>query len=120
MAKVGIWKSEAEYQAACFKRFDRDYPSLRGRLIMIYNNPPNAIMGALLKSMGLRKGASDHAFFYSYSKIAFIEYKIDYRKQTPEQEEFQAMVESLGFEYYVLNGDVEDFIDLITLLMKKS
>src|SRR5688572_8416314 len=98
------WKSEAEYQAECFKLFDKEFPSLRGRLILIYNNPPNAIVGAMLKSMGLRKGTSDHLFFISFKRIAFIEYKIGYKKQSEEQEAFEILVKNFGFEYYLLNG----------------
>jgi hypothetical protein len=114
------WKSEAEFQSTCFKWYDKEVcnikPHLRGRLMLLYNNPPNKIIGPMLVSMGLRKGAADHLFLYSPGKIAFIEFKIGYKTQSEEQVEFEKMVVSLGWEYYLVREEIEVFKALIKRL----
>lgn len=113
------WKSEAEFQATCTKWFDKTFPDKRGQLMLLYQNPPNAIIGAKLISMGLRHGSSDHLYAYDYKCIAWIEYKIGYNTQSDAQEEFQKLVERLGFEYYLIKNDIEDFKGLIANLHNK-
>lgn len=113
------WKSEAQYQAACNKSFCRNYPEQAGRLILIYNNPPNGIMGAMLVTMGLRRGASDFFYFRSSKLITFIELKIGKGVQSADQISFQNMVESLGWEYYLLKSTYKDDLDGFDNLINK-
>jgi len=82
------------------------------RLILIYNNPPNARMGAILKSLGLERGPSDQLFFSPIGKMVWLEYKIDNRKQEPEQETFEKMVRSFGCEYEIIR-DEDQFNQII-------
>lgn len=111
-----VWKSEAELQATCTGWFDQTYPDQRGQLILLYNNPPNAIIGAKLITMGLRSGPSDQFYMYGFLKIAYIEYKIGYKTQSEPQKNFQKMVEGFGFEYYLIKNDIEIFKALIKRL----
>lgn len=111
-----VWKSEAELQATCTLWFDEFYPAQRGRLMLLYQNPPNAIIGAKMITMGLRAGSSDHLYLYGFHSIAWIEYKIGYKTQSTVQEQFQKLVESLGYEYYLIKNDIEVFKALIKRL----
>lgn len=114
------WKSEAEYQAACVKYFESTYPDKIGQLMLLYNNPPNSIIGAKLISMGLKRGAADLLYFYEYKHLALIELKIGANKQTPQQHTFEDMVTSYGFNYFLLRsqryGQLDAFINLIKKL----
>lgn len=113
------WKSEAQFQASCTGWFDETFPDKRGQLMLLYQNPPNAIIGAKLISMGLRPGSTDHLYVYGFRQIAWIEYKIGYNKQSKPQEEFQELIERLGFEYYLIKNDIELFKYLIAQLHNK-
>lgn len=107
------WKSEAQFQSYCYKWYDREYPQLRGRLFMIYNNPPNAIVGGMLVSMGLRKGVSDLLFLPIPRTIVWIELKIGNKPQTDDQKEFEKLVSDMGWKYYLVREEIEKFKQLI-------
>lgn len=111
-----LWKSEAEYQTHCFKWFDKNMQHQRGQLMLFYNNPPNAIVGSKLISMGLRRGASDFLYLIS-REIHFIELKIGYKIQSDDQIGFEKMVTSLGWKYHLcrskLYGDIHPFVNLV-------
>lgn len=83
--------------------------------MLLYNNPPNAIIGPKLITMGMQKGASDFIYLIPVT-VAFIELKIGYRPQSPDQKVFQAMVESIGFGYYLVREELEVFQQTIRLL----
>lgn len=104
------WKSEAEFQSACFKWFDKTYPELRGRLIGIFNNPKNA---SQLISMGLRPGIADMLFFPDDGSVVWIELKIGYNKQSDNQISFEHRVTSFGHKYFVVSESLDIFQNLI-------
>lgn len=114
MEKIYSYKSEADLQAKCFKYFDRKYPEQKGRLRLIYNNPPNAIIGALLKSMGLVKGTSDQVYFANDGKMVWIEYKLVGMYQSDEQEKFEKLVRQWKHDYVIIQTETE-FINLMYL-----
>lgn len=135
MANKSIWKSEAQFQAACVKKFDQSYPEQRGRLIGIYNNPPNAVVAAMLISMGLRPGISDLLYFpetkyipyavtldekvmvHKIIRVAWIELKILGGKQKPNQERFEETVKGFGHDYFVVEESLDLFINTINLYL---
>lgn len=114
-----IWKSEAQFQAACVKWFDRTFPEQRGRLIGIYNNPPNAIVGAMLLSMGVKPGISDLVYFPVFTpvvpmpSVVWIELKTLGKKQNDNQIKFEATVKGFGHEYHVVTEEEIIFQNLI-------
>lgn len=126
------WKSEAHFQAACYDWYMKNMPQDEwGRLIGIYNNPPNI---SQLISMGLRPGISDFLYYPTYPTgcpgiirigerrynmiIApiWIELKIKGKKQNENQLKFQPMVEGWGHSYYLVTEDLTIFINLILKL----
>lgn len=109
------YKSEAHLQSLCTKWFRKEYPEQWYRLFLIFNNPPNGAMASLLKSMGLQKGVSDQLYFTPGLKLHWIEYKIDNRRQSEDQKEFEKLVTEYGCGYSVIRNE-DEFILLIKKL----
>jgi hypothetical protein len=101
--------AEAKLQANCYIEFCSRYPQEREYLWMNFNNPPNAIAGAKLKSMGLTPGISDMTFLARGNFSYFIEFKVEPNKQSPKQIEFQKAVEERGAIYAVVYNREEFF-----------
>lgn len=122
------WKSEAEYQAACYRWYQSYvHEDEWGRLIGIYNNPPNI---AQLISMGLRPGISDFLYFaplqkfshkidnetfikYERGETVWIELKILGRKQNDAQITWERRVHSFGHRYHLCVEELSAFQDII-------
>ena len=62
---------------------------------------------AKFKATGLVAGVSD-LIVIQPNRIIFVELKLEKRKQSPAQIEFQSKVSILGFEYYVVRS-LEEF-----------
>jgi len=96
-------------QASCYIEFCSRYPQERQYLWMNFNNPPSAIAGAKLKSMGLTPGISDMTFLARGNFSYFIEFKVRPNKQSPKQIDFQKAVEDRGAIYSVVHSREEFF-----------
>lgn len=107
-----MYKSEAHLQSLCTKWFRSTYLEQWYRLFLIYNNPPNAAMAGLLKSMGLQKGITDQLYFTPNMRLCWIEYKLEGRTQSEDQERFEILVHNYGFDYAIIKNE-EMFIKLI-------
>lgn len=101
--------AEAKLQANCYIEFCARYPQERQYLWMNFNNPPNAIAGAKLKSMGLTPGISDMTFLARGNFSYFIEFKVRPNRQSPNQIEFQKAVEARAAVYAVVYNREEFF-----------
>lgn len=64
-------------------------------------------------NMGMRKGVSDIIVLMP-KRVVFVELKSDVGRQRKEQEEFQKIVEGLGFEYYVIRS-LEEFYEKLKI-----
>lgn len=106
------WKSEAHQQAACFEWFCRTFPAQRPMMFCIYNNPPNAVVAGMLKSMGMRRGVSDMCYFAPRRELHWIEQKLVGERQSSDQVQFQGMVEQWGFKYH-LNYSLAQFQEIV-------
>lgn len=106
--------SEAHLQSECVKWHNKNYPDERHRLFMVYNNPKNKAHAAVLLGMGLKAGVSDLIYLLD-GTVVFIEMKLPKKRQSPDQKEFEAMVISLGFQYYIIDNQL-DFEKLIRSL----
>lgn len=78
---------------------------------MNYNNPKNAIHGAILRGLGLIAGVADMTYL-SPSGVIFIEMKFGDGKQSPAQIDWQRKVEAAGYRYELIK-DFESFKALI-------
>lgn len=96
--------TESKLQSDCFREVHNTYPHLRGRFFLIYNNPKNKLHGAILKGMGMRRGVSDQILLPLSGGVTWIECKLPGEGQSPDQIEFQGLVESLGMRYYLYHS----------------
>ena len=104
-------KSEVKIHAEIYTYFHNTLPHLRGCLCYNLNNSANAIQGNLNKQLGLQKGRSDLTLYY-FGRVYFIELKDDTGKQSPEQKEWQKLMESHGFIYIVIRS-LEEFKEFL-------
>jgi len=101
--------AESKLQASCYIEFCSRYPQERQYLWMNFNNPPNAIAGSKLKSMGLTPGISDMTFLARGNFSYFIEFKVKPNRQSPKQIDFQKAVEERGAIYAIVHNREEFF-----------
>ena len=93
-------KSEDQLQAECFQWHWNTHSHLRRTLFHVNQKARNAIEGNRMKAMGVIPGVSDFCNLIPGS-VRWIEMKTPDGKQSPDQKEFQALVESLGMEYII-------------------
>ena len=103
--------SEVNLHQRCYTFFHNKYPKLRKLLNYNLNNSPDARSGAINKSLGLQKGRSDLTLYYK-GTVYHIELKTKTGKQSKAQEEFEDIMESHGFNYYIIRS-LEEFKALI-------
>lgn len=123
-------------QQGAVKWFNLQYPQYRGllvhipnegrRTIKVINGKPVCIGGAKLKAEGLVKGAADlvlfvpNKYFHALcleTKVELFDYSTGKEKKTktyqsPEQKEWQALVESQGYRYEVYRN-IDEFRKIV-------
>ena len=127
---------ESIVQQGAVKWFNLQYPQYRGllvhipnegrRTIKVINGKPVCIGGAKLKAEGLVKGAADlvlfipNKYFHGLcleTKVELFNYSTGKEKKTktyqsPEQKEWQALVESQGYRYEVYRN-IDEFRKIV-------
>ena len=127
---------ESIVQQGAVKWFNLQYPQYRGllvhipnegrRTIKVINGRPVCIGGAKLKAEGLVKGAADlvlfvpNKYFHALcleTKVELFDYSSGKEKKTktyqsPEQKEWQALVESQGYRYEVYRN-IDEFRNIV-------
>ena len=127
---------ESIVQQGAVKWFNLQYPQYRGllvhipnegrRTIKVINGKPVCIGGAKLKAEGLVKGAADlvlfvpNKYFHALcleTKVELFDYSTGKEKKTktyqsPEQKEWQALVESQGYRYEVYRN-IDEFRKIV-------
>ena len=127
---------ESIVQQGAVKWFNLQYPQYRGllvhipnegrRTIKVINGRPVCIGGAKLKAEGMVKGAADlvlfipNKFFHGLcleTKVELFDYSTGKEKKTktyqsPEQKEWQALVESQGYRYEVYRN-IDEFRKIV-------
>ena len=127
---------ESIVQQGAVKWFNLQYPQYRGllvhipnegrRTIKVINGRPVCIGGAKLKAEGLVKGAADlvlfvpNKYFHGLcleTKVELFDYSTGKEKKTktyqsPEQKEWQALVESQGYRYEVYRN-IDEFRQIV-------
>ena len=104
-------KSEEKLQQECFVWHWNTYPDRRDFLYHNFNNPPNAIQGAKLKTLGLIRGVADMTLLHG-GKVYFIELKTFEGRQSQRQKDWELSVTREGFPYLVIRS-LESFKELI-------
>ena len=127
---------ESIVQQGAVKWFNLQYPQYRGLLVHIPNEGrrttkvikgrPVCVGGAKLKAEGLVKGAADlvlfvpNKYFHALcleTKVELFDYSSGKEKKTktyqsPEQKEWQALVESQGYRYEVYRN-IDEFRKIV-------
>ena len=127
---------ESIVQQGAVKWFNLQYPQYRGllvhipnegrRTIKVINGRPVCIGGAKLKAEGLVKGAADlvlfipNKYFHGLcleTKVELFDYSTGKEKKTktyqsPEQKEWQALVERQGYRYEVYRN-IDEFRKIV-------
>lgn len=127
---------ESIVQQGAVKWFNLQYPQYRGllvhipnegrRTIKVINGRPVCVGGARLKAEGMVKGAADLVLFIPNkcfhglcleTKVELFDYSTGKEKKTktyqsPEQKEWQALVESQGYRYEVYRN-IDEFRKIV-------
>jgi hypothetical protein len=104
-------KSESRIQQEIVIHFNNTYPELRGCLCYNNNNSVGGYRGKVNKFLGIIDGRSDLVLYYQ--KVAtHIELKTEDGTQSKNQIEWQAFIESQGFDYYIVRS-LKEFLELI-------
>ena len=127
---------ESIVQQGAVKWFNLQYPQYRGllvhipnegrRTIKVINGRPVCVGGAKLKAEGMVKGAADlvlfvpNKYFHALcleTKVELFNYSTGKEKKTktyqsPEQKEWQALVESQGYRYEVYRN-IDEFRKIV-------
>jgi hypothetical protein len=110
--------SEDRIHQECYLWFHNTYPKYRGLLNYNLNNSANARVGKKNKEMGLQAGRSDFEFLWN-KKVYFIEIKTEKGHQSRVQKEWQALIQSQGFLYFIVR-DLSLFKDIIESIIKEN
>jgi hypothetical protein len=114
--KSSAGQSEWKIQASMVAWFGRNFRDQRDLLCANNNNSQNRIAGARNNMIGIRSGRADLTLYWS-GRAYHIEVKTPTGTQSESQREFQRLVESNGFEYYIVQSK-EEFITLIERIMQ--
>lgn len=96
------YKSENAIQQECYMWFHNTYPKLRGCLFAVPNGGARSkIEGRLFKETGLVAGVSDMLFMFKGNTYCF-ELKTVIGFQSEKQIEWQKVIESQGFNYFII------------------
>ena len=106
--------SEDKIQSECFVWFHNTYPQYRGLLCYNLNNSKNRIDGARNKAKGLIAGRSDMVLYFRGTAF-MLEFKTPDGYQSREQREWQNLVESHGFNYFLVRS-LDEFKKLFVSL----
>lgn len=106
---------EERIQEECYLWFHNGFPKYRGLLCYNLNNSANRIQGTKNKAMGLQAGRSDMVFYFD-SKAHMIEFKTEDGEQSPNQEKWEALIRSQGFDYHIVRSK-QEFVYLISKII---
>jgi len=84
----------------------------RQRLYCIYNNSVNGREGNKMRSMGVRKGATDLAYVEDNGLTHYVELKTDIGVQSDDQKSFQNMCIRLGAKYSICRSYSEFWLTI--------
>jgi hypothetical protein len=96
---------ESKLQIACVKWFDRNIKPTQAFLYAVPNGGYRKPLEAkIMKAEGVRAGVADLELKVSGGISVYIEMKTKSGRQSKEQKEFEQIVKSLGFNYYVVRN----------------
>ena len=113
--------SEAAVQQKIFMHHWNTYQDERGRLYHNNNNSHSSKKGAIMKGQGVVAGVADLTYLYPTSSrgegtVAYVEVKLPGKRQSQVQKDWQATVEALGFDYFIIRS-IADFEAVRELLV---
>jgi len=112
-------KTENRIQQECVMKFHNTYPKLRGCLFSVPNGGARSIReGLLFKQTGVVAGVSDLILLYD-AKAYLFELKNEVGSQSDKQKDWQHLMESQGFTYYLIR-DMNTFMQIIDMIINKN
>lgn len=96
-------KSEDRLQEDIVQYMWNNYPETRGLFCYNQNNSKNRIDGYRNKLKGIIQGRSDLVLYYS-GRAYFFELKTTTGRQSAEQKDWETLVTSHGFMYYIVRS----------------
>lgn len=109
--------TEDRLQAECFQWHWNTFPHLRKTLFHVQQKARNKIEGNKFKAMGVVQGVSD-LILVCPGETVYIELKTDTGSQSPDQKEFQKVIEEYGCQKYYLIRSLEQFQELVKKLQQ--
>ncbi len=97
-------KPEEHLQAAIVRYYRLQYPERYGLLFSNHNNANSAAQGEKAKVQGRVPGVADLTYLKGNAQVVFIECKTATGKQSPEQKQWQKLIESNGYRYEIVRS----------------
>jgi hypothetical protein len=105
-------KTENRIQQECVMAFHNKYPQFRGCLFAVPNGGARSVQeGQLFKQTGVIPGVSDLILLLN-GKAWLFELKNEIGKQSAKQIDWQKLMESQGFSYFLIR-DKDLFMKLV-------
>ncbi len=108
---------ESNLSQDCFVWFHNTYPQFRGCYCLNLNNSRNKIQAAWNKSSGLVAGRSDIALYLNET-VYLVEFKTEKGRQSVDQKKWQKIIESHGYNYYIIRH-LDEFKEIINKIIIK-
>lgn len=109
---------EGKIQSECYTWFWNAFPSYRKCFFAIPNEnnraDSSAISGAIRKAMGVTKGVADTFMAVqkgSYGGL-FVEFKTETGTQSPDQKQWEVIIQNQGYLYRVIRS-LDEFKELV-------
>lgn len=97
-------KPEEYFQAAIVRYYRMQYPNRYGMLFSNHNNANSAAQGEKAKAQGRVSGVADLTYLKGNGQLVFIECKTATGKQSPEQKQWQKLIEENGYRYEIVRS----------------
>lgn len=97
-------RPEEYLQAAIVRYYRMHYPNRYGLLFSNHNNANSAAQGEKAKAQGRVAGVSDLTYLKGNAEVVFIECKTATGKQSPEQKQWQKLIEENGYRYEIVRS----------------
>lgn len=113
---VKSYKSEDRIQQECYMWFHNTYPQYRGLLFAVPNGGArSAVQGKIFKMTGVVPGVADMLLMVNGNIFCF-ELKNKFGTQSPQQKNWQLLVQREGFKYYIVRTK-KLFEEIVTNIM---
>ena len=94
-------KTEARLMQDCYLWLHNTYPKLHGLYFEIANNAFSVQSGIKHKAIGRIAGVADSCLLIKKT-VVFFEFKTEIGRQSLAQKNWQTLIESAGYKYFII------------------